>query len=671
MPIISRRPVRLRRRRISFLFTAFLVGTILFWTLRALLSTRKDDNQKVLMEETKVEVPKANLNGSRPRIPHEKRAFASTTWSNHSISITSHVFHSSGLLELNKRALESQEHPIRILIKRSQQAWAEKLHRQSTTLLQAVNEYRKRHNDREPPLGFNIWWAYVKRNNVQLVDEYDQIWRDIEVIWGFGTDALNQSQQAFLENHAGDVYVLEKKSWNSPLEVSLGASKKMTLGGRLVVEMLRDAGVDAFIPPFKVIVNPDDRPIVQKDWALWNRAVNSARTGRVLLPSKRAGPRAPYGWRLSCDPLSPAWTTHVDYAPHEKPPFRDQPRTFIHDNARTMDPCQHPHLFRMHGQFLSFDHGRGPHLQQYDSDATESWVGVISFSPSRLHADLTAAIPLEWVQDSDLEDDEAVQRRHSHLVSHRSSHSRRWSLKSSDLRLHWRGTNTGMWHGDGMEWELGQRLRMMDMLQVNSDRAGKHTFPEPFVFPENLTILVEGEGEKVVSREQWTNAMMDVAFAGQPTSCSTEQGICDELWERYEWRRGVEREGVGRKRKFLLDVDGNAWSSRFKRLVSSGSVVFKSTIYPEWFMDRIQPWVHYVPVQVDLVDLWDAYAFLREGKNDELARGIGGNAYEWSRKFWRREDMVAYNFRLFLEYARAMSNERESMDYVYDPQDEV
>ena len=33
------------------------------------------------------------------------------------------------------------------------------------------------------------------------------------------------------------------------------------------------------------------------------------------------------------------------------------------------------------------------------------------------------------------------------------------------------------------------------------------------------------------------------------------------------------------------------------------------------------------------------------GAHDELARKIGDGGYEWSRTFWRREDMVAYNFR--------------------------
>jgi hypothetical protein len=29
-------------------------------------------------------------------------------------------------------------------------------------------------------------------------------------------------------------------------------------------------------------------------------------------------------------------------------------------------------------------------------------------------------------------------------------------------------------------------------------------------------------------------------------------------------------------------VDGNGWSARFKRLMTTNSVVLKSTIFPEW-----------------------------------------------------------------------------------------
>lgn len=105
--------------------------------------------------------------------------------------------------------------------------------------------------------------------------------------------------------------------------------------------------------------------------------------------------------------------------------------------------------------------------------------------------------------------------------------------------------------------------------------------------------------------------------------------------------------------------------------MTSHALVFKTTVYPEWFQDRIQPWVHYVPVQMDFSDLYDALAFFRgdvsgNGAHDDLAERIASAGREWSRTMWRREDMTAYNYRLILEYARLMADDREEMTYTED-----
>jgi len=73
-------------------------------------------------------------------------------------------------------------HPIFTLIKRAEQDWNRKVHKQSKTLKDAVHEYRRRYR-RNPPRGFDKWWAYAKANRVILVDEYDQIHRDLEPFW--------------------------------------------------------------------------------------------------------------------------------------------------------------------------------------------------------------------------------------------------------------------------------------------------------------------------------------------------------------------------------------------------------------------------------------------------------------------------------------------------------
>ena len=73
-------------------------------------------------------------------------------------------------------------------------------------------------------------------------------------------------------------------------------------------------------------------------------------------------------------------------------------------------------------------------------------------------------------------------------------------------------------------------------------------------------------------------------------------------------------------------------SARFKRLLSSGAVVFKSTITSEfgrsrpdgeptlmyaisileaeWWNQRAQAWVHYVPIKIDYSDMYDSIAFV-------------------------------------------------------------
>lgn len=47
-------------------------------------------------------------------------------------------------------------HPIHDLVANATLAWEAKLKRQSTTLLEAVVEYKRRHK-RNPPKGFDLW----------------------------------------------------------------------------------------------------------------------------------------------------------------------------------------------------------------------------------------------------------------------------------------------------------------------------------------------------------------------------------------------------------------------------------------------------------------------------------------------------------------------------------
>ena len=83
------------------------------------------------------------------------------------------------------------------------------------------------------------------------------------------------------------------------------------------------------------------------------------------------------------------------------------------------------------------------------------------------------------------------------------------------------------------------------------------------------------------------------------------------------------------KYRAIIDVDGESWSSRFGELLCYSSVVLK--IQPtdvDYFHPQLQPWVHYIPVQFDLRDLY-AMVELAVSDDDLRPRQIIANANSW------------------------------------------
>lgn len=70
------------------------------------------------------------------------------------------------------------EHPIYELMERAEEKWHGLLANQSSTLEQAVQQYRKRYT-LDPPAGFDKWWEFVQRHNISIRDDYDQLMKDV------------------------------------------------------------------------------------------------------------------------------------------------------------------------------------------------------------------------------------------------------------------------------------------------------------------------------------------------------------------------------------------------------------------------------------------------------------------------------------------------------------
>lgn len=227
-----------------------------------------------------------------------------------------------------------------------------------------------------------------------------------------------------------------------------------------------------------------------------------------------------------------------------------------------------------HAMCARSNHGKGP-------GASNEITPSFAISSDLLHADILAVSPEGWTEE----------------VGYDPS----WDRKK-DSRLFWRGSNTGAFYAEKNPWDISHRIRLMsqstdddDYFEVLSPRPPNRPVGKP----------------KKVPAWKLNRRLLDVAFTSEPIQC--EPKICARLRHRFDFG-GFVTQDKANTYKFLLDVrgtalfdalclhhlqiDGNAWSARFKRLMSTNSCVLKSTMFPEWYADRIQPWLHYVPVKV-------------------------------------------------------------------------
>ncbi|GAA5979810.1 hypothetical protein JCM5350_002056 [Sporobolomyces pararoseus] len=547
---------------------------------------------------------------------------------------TPHKFQPNGQLyvePLSTFAEAPAPHPILSLIKRAENEWNRKVQRQSKTLKEAVEEYRRRYK-KNPPRGFDQWWAYVKANRVILVDEYDQIQRDLEPFWALEPGDL-----------AHRVRVMQERAETFTIKVEDGKTREE--GEQAFLKRAKDLSdlISRFsqhVPDVNLTFTRHDQPACQLDWYHKERMIELAQMGEYWGPSDFLASGDPNlsNWAVGCPPDSPLRQIEAEViASYEeqglpvpsaielKPKLKEayaiadaKKRSYIYDYTPSLDICQHPEIMPIHGFTSAPGTDPGP------------LVPLFTFAKTNIHSDILVT-PLEQYSDTYI------------------GYDPDWEKKDHN-KLMWRGSTTGIDFYVENDWKNSQRARLHFF---TNEKEG------------NRQVLVaEGEGaisEKDFPVSKLNDAYMDVSFAGGPVQCDEE--TCEIMREMIDFRPTM---GLNEayKYKYVMDVDGNGWSGRFHRLMSMKACVLKSTLFPEWYGDRIQPWVHYVPVKVDYSDVYDILTFLRgtpdgKGSHDELAKKIGLAGKHWARDHWRKQDMAAYMFRLILEWARLLHRNDE------------
>ncbi|GAA5953962.1 hypothetical protein JCM21900_003066 [Sporobolomyces salmonicolor] len=554
---------------------------------------------------------------------------------------TPHQFHPNGQLYVEPLSTFPEPpapHPILTLIKRAENEWNQKVERQSKTLKDAVREYRRRYK-KNPPRGFDRWWAYVKANRIILTDEYDQIHRDLEPFW-----ALEPSDLAHR------VRVMQDRDETFTIRVTAG--KVTEVGEQAFLRRAKDLGdlisrFSAHVPDVNLTFTRHDQPACQLDWFHKERMIELAQMGEFWGPSEflATGNPALSNWAVGCPPDSPLRQIETQileaYEDEEAVPSRDElkpklkaaytppessKRSYIYDHQAAMDICQHPEIMPIHGFTSAPGTDPGP------------LVPLFTFAKTNIHSDVLVT-PLEQYSDTYI------------------GYDPDWDKKEFN-KLMWRGSTTGIDFYVQNDWKNSQRARLHFV--ANEQKGSKDV------------LYAEGDGavrEKQFNVNGLNRAYMDVSFSGGPVQCDPE--TCEIMNELIDFQPTM---GLSDsyKYKYVMDVDGNGWSGRFHRLMSMKACVLKSTLFPEWYGDRIQPWVHYVPVKVDYSDLYDILTFFRGtpndlGAHDDLARKIGLAGKHWARDHWRKQDMAAYMFRLILEWARLLHrNDEDAHDLDFE-----
>ena len=125
-------------------------------------------------------------------------------------------------------------------------------------------------------------WDYAVRHRVQLPDEYDEIFNDIEPFWGIDPHDLAETQQE-LETRDGLLTV--QKTDDSP-NFEIARSNIPETQGFLtarvndILALVRD--VESELPPMRVTFSPRDEPDMVSDWRIKNMALEAAAKGTSM-----------------------------------------------------------------------------------------------------------------------------------------------------------------------------------------------------------------------------------------------------------------------------------------------------------------------------------------------------------------------------------------------------
>ncbi|KAJ6183715.1 hypothetical protein N7519_005016 [Penicillium mononematosum] len=457
------------------------------------------------------------------------------------------------------------DHPISKLTSDASQSFNETLMRQSRSLKDAVTEYRRRYN-MPPPPHFDKWYEFATQRNTILIDEYDTIHRSLQPFWGLSPSTIRSRVREDL----GRDNVVMGISIRSGEPIHLGNGQGDYQGNATMRQFSKFA---QWLPDMDLVFNVHDEPRVVVPHEELHRLVTKGYTAQARLNGNSLVNYFP-GNNISMEPIREVFTTrYLNLRQQETwlycrlscPP--DSPAMDLDGNAPdntstfAIEPLGSPSLKHILGIFDR------PNAFKLTNEL------VPMFSTSHLSSFQDIPIPSPWYYEK--------------IGGYQSDHDIPWESRKG--QIYWRGGSTGGLSHDG-SWRTLQRQRVVASLE--------HKLGHPILErkAESTCSIGGDEGWKVRRANQtevsgYFNAHFVAIVFCEGQDCDDEKMFFDVM--------GRDDENEAWKYRYLLDMDGHAYSGRFYAFLHSKSVPFKLTFFREWHENILFPWVHYVPLNKD------------------------------------------------------------------------
>ncbi|KAF7553651.1 hypothetical protein G7046_g7041 [Stylonectria norvegica] len=558
-------------------------------------------------------------------------------------------------------------HPVNDLIYKAhvkQDAWLRHA-TISNSLSVAVDEYKERHDGRNPPPNFSDWYEFAK--DTLVIDQFDRIDRDLRPFWGVSPKSLRE--RAVVMTAAPGVQTVTIKN---------GEASHNAAGGSEAAEELESlvAMINRFaksLPDMVLPINLSPTPRILPSWEEANRQNRADLSYIVDLMSKRsldvsnATAETTSDGEDAAGSIGPAWTftSAADYRQMQVEACAplSRTRTNPHWNVgefcsacvrrhskgqlltrwdRSLEFCSQPDIKYLHG--ISLTNPRLPPIREL----------LPLFGPSKTEpfSDIMIPLPGKGNEKSDLP----------------------WKFNRRYDTLFWRG-------------KVGDHAISDEALRGSHKFRLLHLINNPNSKDEVTMILpIPGDPERPKDPDRYRHERVPAAKANSVVPFSV--GISNysaclgqncELVEAAYGARDQVQEPLEYRYVLLLDEDDGP-PAQMLRTLRSLSVPFVSSIFQSWYTERLMPWMHFVPIDVRYQGLHTIYTYFTgtedrgpiNGRETGIkarvqdAEWIGQQGRRWAEAALGERDMEAYLFRLLLEWGRLVDEKRDEIGFSRD-----